>query len=105
MTCIVAFFFLVCLVLVLLCYGFLECDLFVCFRNRKEFYLSQTEDCGAEAQISLRNCSVLCLVRTKNIKQVTDTSLQGLNKNENKTDQHVHSKSVWAWHLGRQSYH
>ena len=44
----------------------------------------------------------LYLVRAKNIKQVHDTFLQGFNK---KTDYHIHSGSVWLWHLGRESYH
>ena len=44
--------------------------------------------------------TVLYLVRTKNIKQVRDTFLQGSRK----TDQNVHSKSAWLSHLGREFY-
>ena len=55
--------------------------------------------------------TVFYVVRTKNIKQVRDIFLQGFKKTEQnrtttkKTDQHVHSGSVWPWHLERKSYH
>ena len=45
--------------------------------------------------------TVLNLVGTKNIKEVRDSFLQVFKK----TDQHVHRKLVWPWHLGRESYH
>ena len=60
------------------------------------------------SQITLRNCSreawflaVLYLVRTKNIKQVRDTFLQGFKnkkkqKQKNRTDQYVHTASQYG---------
>ena len=45
--------------------------------------------------------TVLYLVRTKNIKQIRDTFLQGLKKNST----YIHGKSLWPWHLGREAYH
>lgn len=49
---------------------------------------------------SLVFSTILYLVRSKNIKQVKDRFFQ-----VNKTDQHVHSKSVCPWYLGKESYH
>ena len=72
-------------------------------RRRKEYYLSQTIGWNTASQITLRNCSreawfsaVLCLIRTKNIKQVSKTLFQNLKKK--KIDQQEHSDS-WpcAW--------
>ena len=48
--------------------------------------------------------TVLYLVRTKNIKQIRDTFLQGFKKKK-EIDQHIHNELVWPWHLGRESYH
>ena len=73
--------------------------------------MSQTEDYSAEAgfpddseKLLWRSRvfnTVSCLVRTKNIKEVRETFLQGFKK---MIDQHVHSESAWAWRLGRGSY-
>ena len=79
-------------------------------KNRKEFYLSQTEDNSQKTasqmieqllQRSMGFSLVLHLVRTKNIKQVRDTSFK-VSKKKKKTKQI--SKSVWPWHLGGESY-
>ena len=63
--------------------------------------MSQTEDCSPGDRLSDNSeeplqrsmvfSTVLCLVRTKNIRQFRDTFLR------------VHSESVWPWHLGRES--
>ena len=73
---------------------------------------SQTEDYNPEGSLSddaegplpgsVIFSPVLCLLRTKNIKQVRGTFLERFR---GKTDQHVHSESGWPWRLGRQSYH
>ena len=75
--------------------------------------MSQTEDYGPARNLSynfeelLQRSMVLDtvshLVRTKNIKQFRNISLQGFKKNKNV--QHVHREAVWLWHLGRVSYH
>ena len=77
------------------------------------FYLSQTEDYSPEARFPdvseklLQRSRVfstgLYLVRTKTIKQVRETFLQGFRKKK-KPDQHIHSESVQPWPLGRESY-
>ena len=70
--------------------------------------MSQTEDCSPEAlfpgysekllQRSRVFGTVLCLVRTKTVKQVRGAFLRGFKKK--RPDQHVHSESAWVWHLG-----
>ena len=67
----------------------------ICNRNRNKFYLSQAEDYSPEDSLSdsseelLRRSMVfnpvLYLVRTKNIKQVRGTFLQGLKKTSTRT--------------------
>ena len=65
---------------------------------------------GTASQITLRNrskgtwFSVQFDVRTKNIKQSRDAFLQGFKKKKKKNP-HIHSESVWTWHLGGESYH
>lgn len=49
---------------------------------------------------SLVFSTILYLVRSEDIKQVKDVLFQ-----VKKIDQHVHSKSVCPWYLGRESYH
>ena len=71
--------------------------------------MSQTEDYSPEDSLSdysvgllwrsMIFSTVLYLLRTKNIKEVGDTFLQGFKK----TDLHVHSESAWPWHLGKES--
>ena len=75
--------------------------------------MSQTEDNSQKTasqmieqllQRSMGFSLVLHLVRTKNIKQVRDTSFKvSKKKNKNKKTTQI-SKSVWPWHLGGESY-
>ena len=51
-----------------------------------------------ESNGSIIISTVLNLVRTKSIKEVRGSFLQVFKQ----TDQHVHRKSVWPWHLGRE---
>lgn len=72
--------------------------------------MNQTEDCSPEIgfpddsakllQRSKVSSTILCLVKTKNIKPVRETFLQGFkktkqNETKQKTDQQVHRESAW----------
>ena len=43
--------------------------------------------------------TVLYLVRTKNMKQVRDTFLQGFKNKQIKNQTSMYTESIWPWHL------
>ena len=77
-------------------------------KNRKEFYWSQTENYSLEVNFPEHSeklpgssrvfSTISCLVRTKTMKLVKDTFIQGFKKKKKK-GKDEHSKSVWPWRL------
>ena len=62
--------------------------------RQMDYLLYPSEDGSASEGHDFQHSFIL---RTKIIKQVREIFIQGFRK---KGDQHVHSGSVWPWHLG-----
>ena len=65
--------------------------------------MSQTEDLDHSEELLQRSRVFSTFMSCQNKDH--QTSQGYVSSSFQKTDKHVHSKSVWPWQLGRESYH